>query len=237
MSRPRLLDLFCRAGGASVGYAEAGFDVIGVDIYASPDYPYEFVQADALSLRVTAMTGRLIEVGLNGESYWFDAVHASPPCQTFTRAKHLRDAQRGEATALDLLDPIRRWLRPLPVPYVIENVPGAPLYGVQLCGSMFGLAVQRHRIFESNVYIPQPKCDHKTFPIDERSGKPRPIGVYHVLNDEVPKGGKTARTLEEGQQAMGIDWMQWDDLKEAIPPAYTEYVAGFLLDAVREVAS
>lgn len=145
MSKRWLLDLFCGAGGASVGYHRAGFEVVGVDLHPQPDYPFEFWQADALTFDLTG----------------FDAVHASPPCQLHTRAKHLRVAQGGESKALDLVEPTRARLRSLGVPYVIENVPGAPLHGVTLCGSSFGLKVRRHRVFESNVYIPPLACDHR----------------------------------------------------------------------------
>lgn len=204
----RLLDLFCGAGGASMGYHRAGFEVIGVDINPQPNYPFEFHQADALTFPLHS----------------FDAIHASPPCQAFTRAKHLRKAQGAETSALNLVEPTRARLRYLGVPYVVENVEGAPLYGVTLCGSSFGLAVRRHRVFESNVYIPSLPCDHKT--------QGRPVGVYHVLNDNIPQGGKTAETLEEGQRAMGIDWMTWNELKESIPPAYTEWIGGWVRDEV-----
>lgn len=205
----KFLDLFCGAGGAAVGYARAGFEVVGVDIRPQPSYPFEFHQADAMTFPLEG----------------FAATHASPPCQSFTRAKHLRDAQGGVSSAIDLVDPIRARLRALGVPYVIENVPGAPLYGATLCGSAFGLGVRRHRVFESNVFIPQPPCDHKA--------QGRPVGVYHVLNDNIPKGGKTAETLEQAQEAMGIDWMKWDELKESIPPAFTEHVGRYLMAALR----
>lgn len=221
LTRPFALDLFCGGGGMGQGLADAGFEVVGVDLAEQPDFPFEFVRADALEVLDT----------------WagdFDVIHASPPCQLFTRASHLRKAQGGETQALDLLEPTRARLRHLGLPYSIENVEGAPLHGVKLCGSMFGLAVQRHRIFESNVYIPQPACDHKAFPVDPERGKPRPIGVYHVLADDIPKGGRTARTLEEAQQAMGIDWLPWDRLKEAIPPAYGRYVGEHLLAAIAQ---
>lgn len=219
-STPYLLDNYCGGGGMTRGLMDAGFYVVGVDIVDQPDYlGHEFIKGDALEV--------LAEWGDD-----FDAFHASPPCQTFTRAQHLRKAQGGETSALDLVEPTRRLLRRFGKPYSIENVEGAPLHGVKLCGSMFGLAVQRHRIFESNVYMPQPACDHKAFPIDPERGKPRPIGVYHVLADDIPKGGRTARTLEEAQQAMGIDWLPWDQLKEAIPPAYGRYVGEHLMAAV-----
>lgn len=211
-SRPRLLDLFCGAGGASVGYHRAGFDVVGVDIRPQPDYPFEFHRADAL------------EFPLDG----FDAVHASPPCQAFSRAKHLRAAQGGKASSPDLVMPVRVRLVASWLPHVIENVPGAPIRNdVTLCGSMFGLAVRRHRVFEvvGTILDKPPACRHKE--------QGRPVGVYHVMGDEIPKGGRTAKSLAEGQAAMGIDWMRWQELKEAIPPAYTEWIGRRLLDAVK----
>jgi DNA (cytosine-5)-methyltransferase 1 len=212
--KPRLLDLFCGAGGAAMGYHRAGFEVVGVDINPQPHYPFEFHQADALTYP------------LDG----FDAIHASPPCQTYTRARHLRDAQGGVVSSPDLLEPTRDLLRASGLPYVIENVPGAPLYDpLTLCGSMFRLAVRRHRNFESGLLLVPPSlCDH--------ASQGRPVGVYHVMGDDIPYGGRTARTLEEGQAAMGIDWMTWPELKEAIPPAYTEWVGGQLLAAVKVAA-
>jgi DNA (cytosine-5)-methyltransferase 1 len=196
-----------------MGYFRAGFDVVGIDIAPHPTFPFAFIQADALAPPVDLRA--------------FDLIHASPPCQAFTRAGHLRTAQGGEASTLDLLGMTRDMLQASGVPYVIENVPGAPMTGVTLCGSMFGLKVRRHRLFETwPPLILTPICDHP------RQG--RPIGVYHRMNDEVPQGGRTARTLEEGQRAMGIDWMEWDDLKEAIPPAYTEWLGRQMLDALRE---
>lgn len=225
--RPVILDLFCGAGGASMGYHRAGWDVVGVDINPQPDYPFDFRQADALEvLRFLSHDCLVFDPGVGMALRDIAAIHASPPCQENTRAKHLRDAQGGtvKAQGLDLIEPVRAELRRLAIPYVIENVPGAPLHGVTLCGSSFGLGVRRHRVFESNVYIPALPCDHK--------GQGRPVGVYHVLNDNIPKGGKTAETLEQGQEAMGIDWMPWDSLKESIPPAYTEHIGHQLLGAL-----
>lgn len=214
--RPWLWDLCCGGGGAAKGYADAGFKVKGFDIEPQPDYPYTFEKADAIEV---------LDALAAGDLPMPDAIHASPPCQLFTRAKHLRDAQGGEASALNLIPPTRDRLRRLGVPYVIENVPGAPLHGVTLCGSSFGLKVRRHRVFESNVYIPPLACDHKA--------QGRPVGVYHVLNDNIPKGGRTAETLEQAREAMGINWLPWDSLKEAIPPAYTRYIGEHLVEAVR----
>lgn len=210
-TRPRILDLFCRMGGAAAGYRRAGFHVTGVDTLPIVGYAGDdFIQADALDFPLDN----------------FDAIHASPPCQMFSRAGHLRDAQGGVASTIDLLTPIRERLRRESDgrPYIIENVPGAPLYGVTLCGSAFGLRVRRHRVFEANFYIPPLPCDHR--------GQGRPVGVYHVLNDHVPQGGTTAVDLAEAQEAMGIDWMNWADLKEAIPPAYTDYIGQILMATV-----
>jgi DNA (cytosine-5)-methyltransferase 1 len=207
-----MADLYCGAGGASEGYRRAGFIVVGVDVRPQPNYPGEFYQLDALeALADPAFVRR------------FDAFHASPPCQEFTRAKHLRTAQGGTCSAPSLIAPTRRLLSATGKPWIMENVSGAPLWpGPVLCGSMFGLKVRRHRHFECSFLIPQPPpCRH--------AAQGRPIGVYHRMGDHVPHGGTTARTLAEGQEAMGIDWMKWDELKEAIPPLYTEWLGVHLL--------
>lgn len=147
----------------------------------------------------------------------FDVIHASPPCQTHSITKHLRNAQGKSTSKLDLIPQTREALKASGIPYIIENVPGSPLINpVQLCGSSFGLKVRRHRLFESNMPIKGSTCNHKL--------QGRPIGVYGSLNDEIPKGGKTATTIDEARQAMGIDWAIWTELVEAIPPAYTEYL-------------
>ena len=111
-------------------------------------------------------------------------------------------------------------------PYIIENVPGAPLINpITICGSAFGLKVRRHRIFESNVALRGTQCDHKA--------QGRPIGVYGSLRDEIPGGGKTATSIEEAREAMGIDWLIWTELVEAIPPHYTEYLGRQVLNGNR----
>lgn len=217
MTRPRLLDLFCGAGGAAVGYSRAGFDVVGVDINPQPHYPFEFWQWDALDAALAMFAG-------------FDVIHASPPCQAHTRAGKLRDAQGGTASEPDMIEPTRAALRATGLPYVMENVEGAPManYWLILCGSSFGLQVRRHRLFESNMMLMGLPCRH--------AEQGRPVGVYHRMADEVPHGGRTARTLAEGQEAMGIDWMTWNELRLAIPPAYTEWI-GRQLVAQLEVAA
>ena len=202
----RLLDLFCGAGGASMGYHRAGFEVVGVDHRPQPNYPFEFHQADAMTYP------------LDG----FDVIHASPPCQQFSRAKHLRDAQGGTASGPDLVDATRGRLVDSGKVYVIENVPGAPLHDpLTLCGSSFDLRVRRHRLFESNVALADLEHHHRE--------QGRPVGVYHKMNDDIPHGGRTARTLEDGQDAMRIDWMNWKELTQSIPPAYTAWIGSQLL--------
>jgi DNA (cytosine-5)-methyltransferase 1 len=199
----KLLDLYCKAGGASKGYADAGFEVTGVDIKKQKRYPYTFIQADCLELMQDLDFLRS-----------FDAIAASPPCQTHSRTKHLRDAQGKGTDKVDLIPQTREKLIESGVPYVIENVPGAPLINpIQMCGSSFGLKVRRHRLFESNLPLIGSVCDHKS------QGKP--VGIYGSMRDEIPKGGHTAKSIEEARQAMGIDWMLWGDLVEAIPPRYT----------------
>jgi DNA (cytosine-5)-methyltransferase 1 len=207
----KLLDLYCKAGGASKGYQLAGFEVVGVDIKKQKRYPYEFIQADCLELMKDMNFLRS-----------FDVITASPPCQTHSITQHLRNAQGKSTDKVDLIPQTREALIASGKPYVIENVPGAPLINpIQMCGSYFGLKVRRHRRFESNLPIVGSPCDHKN------QGKP--VGVYGSMRDEIPKGGHTAKSIEEAREAMGIDWMIWGELVEAIPPIYTREIGMQLL--------
>lgn len=207
----RILDLFCGAGGAAMGYHMAFPDaeIIGVDIKPQPRYPFTFIQSDAMQWL--------------DDSKWYDLIHASPPCQAFSITGNLARAQGKKASDLDLLTPLRPLLRASGIPYVIENVPGAPLEDpVTLCGSTFGLRVRRHRLFESSLDLqPHGQCRHK------EQGKP--VGVYYSIGDKIPSGGTTATSLEDAQDAMGIDWMTWNELKEAIPPQYTFFLGRQML--------
>ena len=204
----KLLDLFCGVGGASVGYARAGFEVHGVDLKHGKRYPYTYTRADVLDV-------------LQDDNFiqQFDVIHASPPCQTHSITQHLRNAQGKTTSKIDLIPETRAALIASDKPYIIENVPGSPLINpIQLCGSSFGLKVRRHRLFESNMPLEGSVCNHKL--------QGRPIGVYGSLNDEIPKGGKTAATIDEARDAMGMPWAIWTELVEAIPPAFTEYLGG-----------
>jgi len=211
----RLLDLFSKAGGASMGYHRAGFEVVGVDIKKQKRYPFEFIQADALEILDN-------QIFLNQ----FDVIAASPPCQTHSITQHLRNAQGKSTDKVDLIPQTRAALQSWGGVYVIENVPGAPLINpIILCGSSFNLKVRRHRQFESNVQLTGLTCDHKT--------QGRPVGVYGSMKDEIPGGGHTAKTIEQAREAMGIDWMLWGDLVEAIPPAYTEHLGKQIMEAIK----
>jgi DNA (cytosine-5)-methyltransferase 1 len=207
----RLLDLYCKAGGASMGYSKAGFEVVGVDIKKQKRYPFEFIQANAIEV-------------LNDTEFLkgFDVIHASPPCQTHSSTKHLRNAQGKSTSKVDLIPETRAGLIAWGKTYIIENVPGAPLLNpVQFCGSSFGLTARRHRLFESNHSLQGSVCNHKA------QGKP--VGIYGSMRDEIPGGGHTAKTIEQAREAMGIDWMIWGELVEAIPPIYTEEIGRQLI--------
>ena len=207
----KLLDLYCKAGGASKGYQLAGFEVVGVDIKKQKRYPYQFIQADCLEVMKDMDFLRS-----------FDVIAASPPCQTHSITQHLRNAQGKSTDKVDLIPQTREALIASGKPYVIENVPGAPLINpIQMCGSYFGLKVRRHRRFESNLPLVGSPCKHK------EQGKP--VGIYGSMRDEIPGGGHTAKTIEEAREAMGIDWMIWGELVEAIPPVYTQEIGKQLL--------
>jgi DNA (cytosine-5)-methyltransferase 1 len=211
---PLLVDLFCGAGGASVGYQRAGFRVIGVDNRLQPRYPFEFVQADALEWLATA--------DLSGVA----AIHASPPCQDHSP---LRSVAGSHGTGW-LLAATRSALAATGLPWVIENVPGSPMRAdIVLCGAMFGLRTYRHRWFELSdpmfpLLIAHPRHRVRT------STKKRRRDWMAGMNISVT--GDVGSWV--GPSAMGIDWMTGNELSQAIPPAYAEHVGGLLLTAINE---
>jgi len=198
----RLLDLFCGAGGAAMGYHRAGFDeIVGVDIKPQPNYPFEFVQGDALEY-------------CREHGHEFDVIHASPPCQAYSMMQNIH---KNAHLHPDLIEPTRETLENIGLPYVIENVFRAPLNGqLMLCGTMFRLPLSRHRWFESNVdiFALTPVCNH--------------TNLYDPWHGEGSLGQR-----EKLSEAMGIDWfMTRPEVREAIPPAYTEYIGKRLIEII-----
>jgi DNA (cytosine-5)-methyltransferase 1 len=211
MTKPRLLDLFCGAGGAGMGYHRAGFEVVGVDIRPMPRYPFEFHQADALEY-------------LREHGHEFDAIHASPPCQAYSMAGTQWRVAGAEYP--DLVEPTREALKLTGKPYVIENVPGAPLINpVILNGALFGLRVRRTRLFETSFAMPL-----VLIPPEEKSNfrMGRPVKEGDVIT---PVGHFS--NVAYAQRQMQIDWMGQKELAQAIPPAYTEYIGKQIMQALQ----
>lgn len=233
MTRPLHLELFCGAGGSAAGYNRAGFDIVGVDLHPQPRFPFEFIQADAIE-----WLGGLIETqqAFISGGRWralgdFASIGASPPCQAHTTMSNRWRGAGGKADQhVNLIPETRELLQATGLPYVIENVPGARAFmrsPIVLNGWTMGLPrLDRPRLFETNWWM---------FSVP-RVAPEDPIGVY----GKAPDGRRlftradgseqrAAASLEEAQEAMGIDWMTWDELREAIPPAYTEFIGHQLL--------
>lgn len=221
-TQPRLIDLFCCQGGAAMGYSRAGFEVVGVDKTPQPRYPFAFVQMDALEALSVLLTGGYITDDKVRRWYLpdFDAIHASPPCQKYQKLN-----TKNHATHPDLIMPTRNLLLMARKLFVIENVPDARhllLDPVMLCGSMFGLNIERHRYFEIWPTLPflSPPCQHKPEPVllsgvSRRKGQPR-----------------IESTADECRIAADLGWMTRAGIDQAIPPAYTEFIGRHLLQAL-----
>lgn len=207
----RLLDLCCGVGGASTGYAQAGFtDIVGVDIHAQPRYPYQFLQTDALEF-----------VLAHGAE--FDVIHASPPCQLWAAGHNPH-----RASYPNLINPLRAYFLQHDCQYVIENVPRAPLQSpIQLCGGALAcstdtMQLHRHRCFESSFTLVGTPCVKSHKLTATITGTGTPSGTFYKLG--------RALTIGEKQQLMGIDWTRnAHELSEAIPPAYTKYLGEQIL--------
>jgi DNA (cytosine-5)-methyltransferase 1 len=214
--RPRLLELFSGAGGSAMGWHRAGFDVVCVDLKPQPRCLFEFHQADAIEYA-------------KGHVHEFDAVAGGPPCKVHSALKHLADPSHT-----DLVPATREVMIESGLPYVIENVPGAPLLNpTVLCGSMFGLGagdrqLRRHRLFESNVPLAAPgPCVHTGYAIGAYGG-----GAHRTTNTRNAYQG----TASERRAALGIDWMTRDEMAQAIPPAYTEWLGLQVIESLRSAA-
>jgi DNA (cytosine-5)-methyltransferase 1 len=218
--KPVLLDIYCGAGGAGAGYHRAGFRVIGIDIAPQPNYPFEFIQCDALGY---------LEVLAAMRYEHFDAIHASPPCQFYSAMSKCRP---GLADGYpDLIGPTRELLHRIGLPYVIENVPLARDWmrdPIELCGTMFGYELYRHRLFESNFPLYAPLHPAHVKPAS-KAGHWRPGTIMSVAGHCAP--------VALAREIMDIDWTTRDELAEAIPPYYTSYVGGQLLEHLRLRAS
>jgi DNA (cytosine-5)-methyltransferase 1 len=212
--KPLLLDLFCGAGGAAMGYHRAGFDVVGVDVKPQPRYPFKFVQTDAITYP------------LDG----FDAIHASPPCQDHSPLS----AVAGDHGTGWMLDETRARLMAQPAPWVIENVGAADMRSdFLLCGAMFGLRTYRHRQFELDprmpvLLAPPSHPRHRALTATKNRRQRWADGWNVSVTGDVG--------VYLGPEAMGIDWMNGNELSQAIPPAYTEYIGAQLLDALTAIS-
>lgn len=226
--RPRLLDLFCCEGGAGRGYADAGFDVLGIDVEPQPRYPFAFERWDALAA-LDELIRNHGELALHGR---FDAIHASPPCQDHSVSMQFGLAERGTG---HLLAETIRLLRQTSIPWVVENVvsrstrelmPGA----FTLCGSMFGLGahdsrgqwrvLKRHRLFLASFPVTQPPCSCRGQLVG---------GVYGHGEQGVHGGRGYGFAADAARKALGMPWVTREGAKEAIPPAYTRFIGEQLL--------
>ena len=207
MSRPKLLALFCSAGGDSMGYHRAGFDVTGVDIEPQPRYPFKFIQADAFEFFAK-------------HGHEFDIVVGGPMCRDHTP---LTSVAGFTGTGWQLAATEKMFVES-GMPYVLENVPASPLKAdIVLCGGMFGLRTYRHRKFKSNIPLTAPEHPKHVILTATKQRRKRWDEGWHVsITGDVG--------TYVGPEAMGIDWMNGNELSQAIPPAYTEHIGRQLIE-------
>lgn len=222
----KLLDCFCKAGGASMGYHQAGFEVTGLDIEPQPNYPFEFIQRDALEA--------LADIEFVSQ---FDVITCSPPCQYYSQLKYLNgDIDKWEEKHDDLVAPTRELLIKTGKPYVIENVKNSPLINpITLYGSQFpNLYTQRPRLFESNISLREPmnkKVKHKT---GKLGSGPAEDGFITVAGIKPQRGMNEVQTkLYYGFALGGIDWMDLKELTQCVPPAYTEFIGKQIIEYLK----
>jgi len=231
--KPKLLDLFCGAGGASMGYHRAGFAVYGIDNKPQPHYPFPFLQMDALEAMDRLLRGEGLTFN-NGETLYladFAVFHASPPCQKWSTGTAIHGYKHP-----DLLTPIRERLIATGKNYIIENVKGAPLQNAfMLCGTMFGLKVKRHRYFECSfdIYFAPATCAcrGKAGFTNSKSG----FSSFANKAKLISVAGHNF-SVTDAMIAMNIDWMKQAGLTQAIPPVYTEYIGKYLMPTLAHLS-
>lgn len=225
----RILDLFCCQGGASRGYADAGFEVVGVDINPQPRYRHAFVQADAIQALRLMLNGEWLpfrapdSTPLYARLEDFDAIHASPPCQAHTKAWKLNKRLHPK-----LIAPTRELILRTGLPYVIENVEEARselINPVMLCGESFGLETYRHRLFETNWNLTTPEHPKHRARTTKMGRAPVEGEYMHIVGN--------FSGVDKAREVMGMPWANRDGLREAIPPAYTEHIGMQLAAYIR----
>lgn len=191
----RVLDLFCGAGGAGLGYAQAGYEVIGIDIMPQQHYPFAFIRADAMNPPVKLED--------------FDLVHASPPCQSYSkRLRHLAHEQPK------FIQELRIMLQGHD--YVIENVEGSPLDGITLCATAFNIPMRRHRVFETSFKLPQPQCQHELFELT--------MNYHNTKRRRMWKARYGETVMRSFKRHLGVEFMTDDEAEQCIPPQYTQFI-------------
>ena len=210
----KLLDTYCCQGGASAGYIAAGFDVVGVDFEHQPRYPYPFKQADAVQY-------------IRDHGHEFDAIHASPPCQRYSKAQRIQNREHP-----DLISATREACLEVGVPFVIENVEdarGELVNPAMLCGEFFGLRTYRHRLFETSFHVEIPLHFEHVERTVKMGRAVNPGDWYHAVGN--------FSGVDYIREDMGVPWMNRDGIRECIPPLYAEFIGRQLAQHLTRVAA